>query len=509
MIYELQGTNIDWEYKALRSRRHSLTSAEGVRWPRGLALGGSGTIGMMKYERGNRRDYEVWKQLGNKGWGWKDVAPYFKKSIRRSTTGFLNVDNYEARDPMNGLMIAAAEEVGFEHLNNLNAARNLGIGRTKFMVENGTRCSPAKAFLNPVGHRNNLHVIKHAFATSISFMKDGSPTAQGVNFILRNKHNLRAIARREIVLSAGAVNTPKLLLLSGIGRMADLAPLNIIQRAELSVGYNLQDHVAIPLFYKFRKSSKRTVNLNLEKVLNLFDFSLKNRTQQLTNHHMGGLTLNMNTLNASESFPDAQVTYQLFKKGGFTSSAVLRKIGYDLQLVRSVHQAELEADVVMAMVSILEPRSRGTIKIVAADPYRDPAIKTAYFSDYDDLKTMIRAIRIHQQMLTTNAFLNNGAQLHRVNIPACAFILHDSDEYWECYIRHLSTSMYHPAGTAKMGPDDDPDAVVDERLRVRNIRNLRIVDASIMPEIVSAGLMAPTIMIGEKGADMLKEDNLK
>lgn len=513
MIYELQGTNIDWEYKALRSRRHSLTSVDGVRWPRGLVLGGSGTIGTMKYERGNRRDYDVWKQLGNVGWGWEDVAEYFNKSIRHTgklhrTEGFLSVDNYEARDRINRLFVKAAKELGFEHLSNLNADQNLGVTWTQFMIENGTRCSPAKAFLNPVKHRKNLHVIKHAFVTSISFTKDDFPKAQGVNFILRNKHNLRAIARKEIIVSAGAVNTPKLLLLSGIGRKSDLEPSNIVQRADLGVGYNLQDHVAIPLFYKFTKSSKRNINLNLEKVLNLFDFALKNRSQPITYHHMAGLTLNMNTLNASESFPDAQVVYQLFKKGGFTSYGVLRKIGYDLEMIRSVYQAEQEADVVMAMISVLEPKSRGTIKIVAADPYRDPAIRPAYFSEYEDLKTLIRSVRIHQQTLATNSFTKNGVQHYRLNIPACAFILYDSDEYWECYIRHLSTSMYHPAGTAKMGPDSDSEAVVDSRLRVRNVRNLRIVDASIMPRIVGAGLLAPTIMIGEKGANMLKQDQM-
>ncbi|XP_062559069.1 glucose dehydrogenase [FAD, quinone]-like [Armigeres subalbatus] len=515
MVYELRGTNIDWEYKALRSRRHSLSSVAGASWPRGLVLGGSGTIGTMKYERGNRRDYDNWEQLGNVGWSWKDVIKYFKKSENNNawqssklhgTKGFLFVDNYESLDPLNRIVMTAANELGFENINDLSIAKNLGIGWAQFMVENRTRCSSAKAFLSTIRHRKNLHVMKHAFVTSISFTGDN--VARGVNFILRNKHSLRAMARKEIVISAGAVNTPKLLLLSGIGRKVDLAPFNISLRANLNVGYNLQDHVAIPLFYKFSKLSQSDIYYNLEKVLNLFDFALKNRSQPLTSHHMAGLTLNLNTHNASGSFADAQVVYQPFKKGGFTSYSMLRKMGYNHQVVKSIQRIEQEADVVMAMICVLNPQSRGVIKLVTADPYQDPAIKAAYFNEYEDLKTLVRAIKIHQQMLTTNSFRNSGAQLHRLNIPACQFIQYATDEYWECYIRHVSVSMYHPAGTTKMGPDDDPEAVVDSRLKVKQVANLRILDASIMPRIVSGGLTAPTIMIAEKGADMVKEDTI-
>ncbi|XP_065093147.1 glucose dehydrogenase [FAD, quinone]-like [Ochlerotatus camptorhynchus] len=514
MIYELQRTNIDWEYKAMRSRRHSISSVNGVSWPRGLALGGSGTIGAMKYERGNRRDYDRWEQQGNVGWGWDNVLKYFKKSenskvMRKSklhnTGGYLSVDNYDIKDPINTVLQMAAKEVGFVELKELNGNRNVGIGRAQFMIENGTRCSPAKAFLNPVKHRTNLHIIKHAFVTSISFSKEN--VAQGVNLILRNMHSLRAIAKREVILSTGVINTAKLLMLSGIGRQTDLAPLRILQRADLNVGYNLQDHVAIPLFYKFNKSSQTIINLTLEKVLNIFDYVLKNNSQPLTNHDMSSLTLNVNTVNATEPYPDVQVGYRLFKKGGITSYSVMQKMGYDWEIVESIHRAEQKADVVLALIGVLNPKSKGTIKLADGDPYSDPIIKPAYFSQYDDLKTIIRAIRIHQQMLTTATFRKNEAQLHQLNIPACAFIQYDTDEYWECYIRHMSTSMYHPAGTAKMGPDDDPEAVVTPQLKVRHIGNLRIIDASVMPQIVSGGLMAPTIMIGEKGADLLKEDH--
>lgn len=519
MVYELQRTNVDWEYNAKRSRSHSLSSVNGASWPRGLALGGSGTINAMKYIRGNDRDYERWEQLGNVGWGWEDVLEYFKRSednkVDRlvksdngkwhSKGGYLSVDYYDVGDPTNRVLMKAAKQIGFKRLPDLNADQYVGYGRSQFTIINATRCSPAKAFLSSVRDRKNLHVIKHAFATSVSFAADNN-TARGVNFVLRNRFSMRAIASKEIILSAGAVNTPKLLMLSGIGRREDLVPLRIPLRAELNVGDNLQDHIAVPLFFKFNKSYKEILHLNLEKVLNLFEFIFKNPNQPLTNHDVSSVIIYMNTLNATDPYPDVQVEHYQFIKGGTSSILVTQAFGYDRDVVRSIHQAELEADVVMVRINVLNPVSRGRVTIRSNDPYVDPAIDAGYFSAYDDLRTLVRAIRIQQQMLNTDSFRQNEAEIHRISIPACKFIEYDTDEYWECYIRHLSVTLYHPAGTVKMGPESDLTAVVDSHLRVRKVKQLRVIDASIMPYIVSGNLNAPTIMIGEKGSDLVKQD---
>ncbi|XP_055644521.1 glucose dehydrogenase [FAD, quinone]-like [Toxorhynchites rutilus septentrionalis] len=520
MIYELQRTSVDWEYNAKRSRSHSLSSLNGASWPRGLALGGSGTINGMKYMRGNKGDYDRWEQLGNPGWGWDNVLEYFKRSENNqavrlvqsengkwhSRGGYLSVDYYDMSDPTNRLLMKAAKQMGFKRLSDSNAAQYVGYGRSQFTIVNATRCSPAKAFLSSIKDRKNLHVIKHAFATSISFAADDK-TARGINFILRNQYSMRALASKEVIISAGAVNTPKLLMLSGIGRKHDIVPLRIPLRADLNVGGNLQDHVAVPLFFKFNKSFQRFIHLNLEKVLNLFEFIFKNPNQPLTNHDVSSVIIYMNTLNATSPYPDVQVEHYQFIKGGDSSIVVTEAFGYDQDIVRSIHQAELEANVVMVRINVLNPKSRGRITLRSNDPYADPGIEAGYFSVYDDLRTLVRAVRIEQQMLNTESFRQNEAELHRLSIPACKFIEYDTDEYWECYIRHLSITLYHPAGTAKMGLDDDPTAVVDSRLRVRQVNRLRVIDASIMPYIVSGNLNAPTIMIGEKGSDLVREDH--
>ncbi|XP_058821953.1 glucose dehydrogenase [FAD, quinone]-like [Topomyia yanbarensis] len=516
MVYELQRTTVDWEYHTERTRRHSLSSVNGVSWPRGLVLRGSGTINGMKYIRGNRRDYDRWKLLGNDGWGWDEVLEYFKKSednkVKRlangkwhSTGGYLSVDYYDDSDPMNRVLTDAADEMGFQELADLNSDEYVGYGRSQFTIANGTRCSPAKAFLSTIQHRKNLHVIKHAFVTTVSFEGNGT-AVRGVNFILRNRFSMRALARKEVIISAGAVNTPKLLMLSGIGRRSAIAPVGISQRADLDVGENLQDHVAIPLFFKFNRSSRGIVNLTLEKILNLFIFTLKNRQQPLTNHYVSSVIAFVNTVSSDDPFPDVQFEYTQFKKGGSSSIIVTRAMGYNEQIVQSVHKAELEADVVMARIHVLNPESRGKIRLASNDPYVDPIIDSGYLNDYEDLKTLVRAIRIQTQMLSTDSFRRNEAELHRLPIPACRFILYDTDEYWECYVRHLTTTLYHPSGTTKMGPDSDPGAVVDSRLKVKQVENLRVIDASIMPFIVSGNTNAPTIMIGERGADFIKQD---
>ncbi|XP_058447565.1 glucose dehydrogenase [FAD, quinone]-like [Malaya genurostris] len=405
---------------------------------------------------------------------------------------------------MNRVLMDAADEIGLKKLDDFNRDEHIGYGRSQFTIVNGTRCSPAKAFLNPIRHRTNLHIIKHAFATSLSF--GDNTTIRGVNFALRNKFSMRTIARKEVIISTGAVNTPKLLLLSGIGRRSVLDPVRIVQRADLGTGENLQDHVTVSLFFKFNRSSREVVNLTLEKILNLFIFTLKNRQQPLTNHFVSSVLAFANTVDIEDPFPDVQWEYNLFKKGGVSSILLIRDMGYNEQIVQSVHKAELEADVVMLRINVLNPESRGRIVLASNDPYVDPVINAGYLTNYEDLKTLIRAIRINEQMLSTESFRRNEAELHRLDIPACKFILFDSDEYWECYIRHMTTTLYHPAGTAKMGPDSDPGAVVDSRLKVKQIKNLRVIDASIMPFVVSGNLNAPTIMIGEKGADIIKQD---
>lgn len=219
----------------------------------------------------------------------------------------------------------------------------------------------------------------------------------------------------------------------------------------------------------------------------------------------------MNTINETASYPDIQFHFFEFKKGAKKTILYTEKVGYNEEIAESFMQASEEADVLMVFATLLTPKSSGYVKIVSSDwkIYRPPEIYPRYLDDFEDIFTVRRAIRILQRMSETEILKKNEAELHRMNLPECDKLKYDGDDYWECYIRHMTITLYHPVGTAKMGPSGDPSAVVDSRLKVKKVSGLRVVDGSIMPVIVSGNTNAPIMMIGEKASDLITEDWLK
>lgn len=472
----------------------------------------------MVYIRGNRRDYDQWEQLGNPGWGWKTVLEYFKKSENNvdplvansnggkfhGRGGFLTVNSFNTDTPLAAQVIEAAKEAGYDEVIDMNAEQHIGFNRLQGTIVNGTRCSPAKAFLASIKDRQNLHVIKHATATQVLFDTDN--TVSGVKFLLNGKDELFAKARKEVVLSAGAINTPQLMLLSGIGPEKHLKKHKIRTISNLSVGKNLQDHNVVPIYYKVYESTAKPFDIKTEFVDHVYDYLTK-RTGPLSHHGLSGLTGFVNTVNATDKFPDIQYHYFMGRKQSGRTKLVTSLIGYEEAVLESLLAAEEQADLIGVYVVLMNPKSWGKLKLRSTDPLEHPYIDAGYLYHGDDVKSMIGGIRIQQKIMASSAMKSAEPELVRVNIPGCAGFAYDTDQYWECYVRHMATTLYHPVGTAKMGPDSDREAVVNPRLSVRGVKGLRVVDASMMPAVVSGNTNAPVMMIGEKASDMIKEDH--
>ncbi|XP_062559064.1 glucose dehydrogenase [FAD, quinone] isoform X1 [Armigeres subalbatus] len=518
MFFTLQRTDYDWSFFAESSNQYCQSMPEGSFWPRGKMLGGSGSMNAMLYVRGNRKDYDQWEQNGNTGWGYDDVLPYFKKSESNRNPnvadfkggkyhgkkGPLNVEYFPTDSPLIDVVFKGAEELGYKYLEDINGEAGVGYGRAQGTIVNGTRCSPAKAFLSPIKDRPNLHIMKHTRVINVEQDKKG--VFRWVNFFIDEEHLRAAKARKEVIISAGSINTPQILMLSGVGPKSLLQPIGVKVVADLPVGENLQDHVVIPLYVKINKSTAKA--LTLQDIANSYTQYLHSKDGFLASHDVTSSLFFVNTVNLTDKYPDAQFHFFLFNKGANNSLLFSSKLGFDDKVSNSLNELTIETDVMSIFVTLLNPKSKGTVKIKTMDcnPYVAPEIIPNYFDDAEDMQTIIRAIRIAQRLVETKVFKDNEAEVSPLDIPGCNELKFDSDEYWECYSRHVTMTLYHPVGTAKMGPKDDISSVVDSRLKVKKIKGIRVVDGSILPSIVSGNTNAPVMMIAEKASDMIKED---
>jgi choline dehydrogenase-like flavoprotein len=453
--------------------------------PRGKALGGSSSINGMMYIRGDRTDYDRWAAEGNAGWSYSDVLPYFRKSEHNEIWGDnqyhgkggpLNVADVMEPSVYARGFVEAGLQAGHAPNPDFNGDHLLGVGLTQVTQKNGERCSTAKAFLTPNLGRPNLQVITGAHTTRI--LMEGK-RAVGVEY--RRGGEIKEIrAAREVLLSAGALQSPQILLLSGIGPAAHLQQHGIAVVHDLpGVGKNLQDHIDIVHSYEagvpgglFGLSPTGIWSV----VKGMIRWS-RSRKGMLTSNFAEGTGF-VKTL-PDEALADVQLVFIVAKLIDHGRKLLLGN-GY------SIH------------VGLLRPKSRGRVSLASADPLAAPMIDTNFLSEQDDVDRLVRGFKLARDIMRQPALTRFGGKESRNSAGL------QSDAQIEDFIRDHADSAYHPAGTCRMG--HGPLDVVDDRLRVKGIAGLRVVDASIMPNLVSGNTNAPTIMIAEKAADMIKAE---
>jgi len=517
MAAYLQLGRLDWKYKTEPQPGRACLGHAGQRcnWPRGKVLGGSSVLNYMLYVRGNKRDYDSWEEQGNPGWGYQEVLQYFKRSEDNrnpyltatpyhSSGGYLTVQEAPWRSPLATTFIEAGVELGYENRDG-NGEFQTGFMVAQGTIRRGSRCSTAKAFLRPARSRPNLDIALHSQVLKI--LVDSKTTAAFGVRVRRGDAVYTVLARKEVILSAGALNTPQLLMLSGIGPAEHLSDMGIHVYRDLSVGQNLQDHYgtgALTFTVDMPISAVQTRFENIPSILKYAVFG----TGPLT--MLGGVEalawIPTKYTNKSQDFPDIEFHFV----GGCPASDGGRQIrkahGLGDTLWQMYHPLAMK-DTWSLLTMLLRPKSRGSVRLRSSNPYDKPVLNAGYFSHPEDIKVLVEGIKFGRSLVDTKAFSRVGSKFWSdVPMPGCESTELWTDEYWGCMARHYTSTVYHHSGTAKMGPANDTQAVVNHQLKVYGVPRLRVIDASIMPTIVSGNTNAPVIMIGEKGADLIKAD---
>ncbi|XP_033213301.1 glucose dehydrogenase [FAD, quinone]-like [Belonocnema kinseyi] len=492
-VYQLGKTAIDWNYTT-QAEAESCLINKGCNLPRGKVMGGSSSHNTMMYVRGNAEDYNNLARKGNTGWSYQEILPYFKKSedntdpeiVRQNpgyhgTKGYLTVSKYPFLSPAGRKVEEAFNELGYA-TKDINAKSQLGITNAQATIDNGVRESANAAFIRPIrGLRHNLIVKNKIYVTKILIDPvtrraygvecKSSPTGTPQYFL----------AKKEVIVSAGAINSPRLLMVSGVGPTEELSRNRIRVIQNLSVGRNFHDHFAAIGVSGIRK--KVSLDNDVECKEKVGNFTYYAITQKGTFSAVGPAFLAAYVRTEFEknmNIPDTQLNLIVSDENKFSIMTVL-----------------------------LTPNSRGYIKLNTTDPvWGSPLIYPGYLTAEPDLKRIIQGIRIGLSVFNTAAMKKYQFRLDDTPMPPCHMILFNSDAYWTCVVRYFGFPFHHIVGTCKMGPQEDAEAVVDPRLRVYGIQGLRVIDASVISVVPRGNTNAPVMMFAEKGSDMIKEDYL-
>ncbi|KAK0076520.1 hypothetical protein PV325_005251 [Microctonus aethiopoides] len=512
----LHKSKVDWKYRS-QPQWSACQAMNDKRccWTRGKILGGSSVLNTMLYIRGNRRDFDQWESFGNPGWGYEDILPYFKKSedqrnpyLARNTKyhatgGYQTVQDAPFHTPLGVAFLQAGEEMGYDIVD-VNGAQQTGFAMFQFTMRRGTRCSAAKAFIRPITLRPNFHLSLWTHVTKV-LIDPTTKKAYGVEFIRNGRHEV-VYAKKEVILSAGAINSPQLLMLSGIGNETHLRENNIEPIVDLpGVGQNLQDHIAVGglaflIDYQISVIMNRLVNLN-----SALRYAISEDGPLTSSVGLETVAfINTKYANKSEDWPDIEFMLTSSTTSSDGGTNVKNAHGLTDEFYNELFSEINNKDVFGVFPMMLRPKSRGEIKLRSNNPLDYPLLYHNYLTHPDDVDVLREGVKAAIAFGETATMKRFGARFHDKPIPNCKHLPLFTDDYWNCVVRQYTMTIYHMSCTAKMGPSSDPMAVVDPQLKVYGVQGLRVIDASIMPTITNGNINAPVLMIGEKGADLIK-----
>ncbi|CAK1547681.1 unnamed protein product [Leptosia nina] len=509
----LATSSADWGFVTEPENRTCLSQVnQRCVWFRGKTMGGSSSINYMVYMRGSRYDYDGWAADGNVGWSYKEVLPYFEKAIGNQRfkffendkyyrpEGYLNVEKFAYVDEATKIISTAFNEKGIPRLE-LGLETRVGADINLSTSKAGKRQSTNAAFIKPIRKkRQNLRIITKAQATKI-LIDPLQKEAYGIEYYKDGKF-YEAYARREVIISAGSINSPKLLKVSGIGPQDELESLNIPVIADLRVGHNLQDHVTTDgLIISFPNEISTLANEDelLEDVQDYYN-QPKIKYGPLSTTSIINAIAFINTNGSLNGPPNIQFHFDGRRVDDYYADPASYMASNILPLS--------QYNGVGARALLLTPRSRGVVLLNKTDPvFGPPLIYPGFFQYQEDIDTLIAGILFAVSLEDTHIFKHFGLSFVKIPLEGCTEYEWGTSEYFVCLLTHHTATIYHPVGTCKMGPAWDKEAVVDPRFNVYGVERLRVIDSSTMPNITRGNTNAPTIMMAEKGSGIIKEDN--
>lgn len=498
MFLNFIGSSIDWGYQTEPETQACLNENERrCYWPRGKVLGGTSVMNGMMYIRGSKKDFDDWAAAGNEGWSYNEILPYFLKSEDNKQVdsmdqgyhvsgGLLTVSQFPYHPPLSRAILNAAQELGYP-IKDVNGNSHTGFMIAQTTNKNGSRLSTARAFLRPFKHRRNLHILMNSTVTRV-LINTTTKQAYGIE-VINNGIKQVIYARKEVIVSGGAVNSPQILLLSGVGPAEELQKVGVPVVHNLpGVGRNLQNHVSY--FVNFNINDTNSAPLNWATAMEYLLF----RDGLMSGTGISEVTGFINTKynDPSQDNPDVQFFFGGFLANCAKTGMVGEKLDNNTRSIQIIP-------------AVLRPKSRGFLTLRDNNPLSHPLIYANYYTHPDDVKIIVEGIKTAIKMSETKALRRYGFKLDRTHTQGCEKFRFGTDNYWECSAKQQTGPENHQSSSCKMGPPEDPTAVVNPLLQVHGIDRLRVIDASIMPSVTSGNTNAPTIMIAEKGSDLIKQ----
>ncbi|EFN84156.1 glucose dehydrogenase [FAD, quinone] isoform X2 [Harpegnathos saltator] len=503
LAFNAVNTSLDWNFKTEPTSPHPTACLEtdGVcTWPRGKMVAGTGGFHGMMYVRGHPEIYNRWARAGNPGWSYDEIVHYFERlenpadptilsdkfrSVKES--GPMNIQYYPHRPEFTDVLLNAASELGYR-TSRLKEYSQTGFMVAPMTIENGMRSTTSRAYLRPVHDRRNLRVLINAQVTRI-LISDWEKRAYGVELVDKNGRKRMIKCGKEVILTAGAVGSPHILMNSGVGPEKDLNRLGIRVHQDLPVGENLHNHVSVAVPMSIRDNPYEVITID---AVNEY---LEKKMGPLASTGITQVTAFLESSYATNGMPDIQVFFD-----GFSSTCP--KTGLPNECNGRIANCPTRRNIV-ARPTVVYAESRGDMKLRSSDPMDPPLIYPNYFTNEKDLTVLLEGIKKVVKLVDTSTMKKWDLRLEQVRSPLCQDFHFGTDAFWKCQIRAETGPENHQSGTCKMGPGTDPTAVVDSELRVHGIPNIRVADASIFPIVPNSNPIAGIMMVAEKAADMI------